>query len=110
MLEKTLKLNLGTADVEGPMNMFASGPQFVKSATAPRCVPLASRHSCLLNKKCVSIFQLDLKVTPTLIQGKCSYMNLILIRVKQSEEGGLNVPCLPELDKVVIMDPSIPAL
>lgn len=30
-------------------------------------------------------------------------MNLIIIRVKQSEERGLNVPCLPELDKVVIM-------
>lgn len=30
-------------------------------------------------------------------------MNLILIRVKQNEEKGLNVPCLPELDKVVIM-------
>lgn len=66
MAEKTLKLNLGT-DVEDPMNMFASGPQFVKSATAPQCFPAASRHSCLLIKKSVSIFHLDLKVTSALV-------------------------------------------
>lgn len=37
-------------------------------------------------------------------------MNLILISVKQSEERGLNVPCLSKLDKVVIVDPSMSSI
>lgn len=37
-----------TADVEGPMTPFASGPQFVKRATATPCFPLSSRRYCLI--------------------------------------------------------------
>lgn len=88
----------GRADV-GPMNVVASGPQFVKAATAPQCFPLAFRHSSLIIKKCVSIFLLAFKGNTTAsIQRERWYVHFYpnKSRSERGEERELNIFTFPD--------------